>query len=282
MDVLSSFHPAVRIWFQRRFAAPTEAQARGWPEILAGHDTLIAAPTGSGKTLAAFLVAIDRLLRRAEEAPLEDAIEVVYVSPLKALSNDIQRNLEEPLAEIAEIARELGHPPAEIRTMVRTGDTTPKERQQIVRRPPHILITTPESLYLMLTAERSREVLRSAKTVIVDEIHALVRDKRGSHLALSLARLDHVCGRRPARIGLSATVRPIEEAARFLVGNCLAERSEASGRAQERDAGVQGAVRTVASLRATDGCPACRAPGRGSRRRSPSWQSAAHRGCAPP
>ncbi|MBI2913236.1 MAG: DEAD/DEAH box helicase [Chloroflexi bacterium] len=219
MSALDSFHPAVRAWFQRRFAAPTEAQARGWPEIVSGRDTLIAAPTGSGKTLAAFLVAIDRLLCRAEEGPLEDAIEVVYVSPLKALSNDIQRNLEQPLAEIAEVTQEMGYSAADIRTMLRTGDTTQADRQQIVRRPPHILITTPESLYLMLTAERSREVLRSVKTVVVDEIHALVRDKRGSHLALTLARLDHVCGQRPARIGLSATQRPIEETARFLVGS---------------------------------------------------------------
>ncbi|MEX1254512.1 MAG: DEAD/DEAH box helicase [Dehalococcoidia bacterium] len=220
MSVLDSFHPAVRTWFERKFAAPTDAQAGGWPEIIAGRDTLISAPTGSGKTLAAFLVAIDRLLRRAESAagPLDDAIEIVYVSPLKALSNDIQRNLEEPLAEIAEVARELGYAPAEIRTMVRTGDTTQAERQSIVKRPPHILITTPESLYLMLTAERSREVLRTTKTLIVDEVHALIRDKRGSHLSLSLARLDHVCAQRPARIGLSATIKPIEEAACFLVG----------------------------------------------------------------
>jgi ATP-dependent Lhr-like helicase len=219
MSVLESFHPAVRAWFGRRFASPTEAQERGWPEIIAGRDTLIAAPTGSGKTLAAFLVAIDRLLRRAQEqGPLGDAVEVIYVSPLKALSNDIQRNLEQPLAEISECALELGYPSPAIRTMVRTGDTTSAERQGIVRKPPHILITTPESLYLMLTAERSREILRSAKTVIVDEIHALLRDKRGSHLALTLARLDHVCAQRPSRIGLSATVKPIEEAAAFLVG----------------------------------------------------------------
>ncbi|HEU4760429.1 MAG TPA: DEAD/DEAH box helicase, partial [Dehalococcoidia bacterium] len=219
MTVLDSFHPAVRAWFQRRFAAPTEAQASGWPEIIAGRDTLIAAPTGSGKTLAAFLVAIDRLLRRAEQAPLEDAVEVIYVSPLKALSNDIQRNLEEPLAEVAEIAREMGHAGPDIRAAVRTGDTTASARQEIVRRPPHILITTPESLYLMVTAERSREVLRSVKTVIVDEVHALLRDKRGSHLALTLARLEHLCAARPSRIGLSATIRPIGEAARFLVGS---------------------------------------------------------------
>jgi len=219
VTVLEQFHPAVRAWFERRFAGPTEAQARGWPEIIAGRDTLISAPTGSGKTLAAFLVAIDRLFRRAaEQGPLPDAVDVIYISPLKALSSDIQRNLEQPLAEIAEIAFELGHASPGIRTAVRTGDTTPKERQEIVRKPPHILITTPESLYLMLTAERSREVLRTATTVIVDEVHALLRDKRGSHLALSLARLDHVCNERPARIGLSATVKPIEEAAAFLVG----------------------------------------------------------------
>ncbi|MCH8994877.1 MAG: DEAD/DEAH box helicase [Chloroflexi bacterium] len=218
---LDSFHPAVRTWFERRFAGPTEAQARGWPEIMAGRDTLIAAPTGSGKTLAAFLVAIDRLLRRAESASggLEDGIEVVYISPLKALSSDIRRNLEEPLKEITQIALEMGYASPNIRAMVRTGDTTSKERQEIVRRPPHILITTPESLYLMLTAERSREVLRRTKTVIVDEIHALIRDKRGSHLSLSLARLDHICAERPSRIGLSATIRPIEQAARFLVGS---------------------------------------------------------------
>ncbi|HLA17816.1 MAG TPA: DEAD/DEAH box helicase, partial [Dehalococcoidia bacterium] len=159
-SVLDSFHPAVRAWFERRFRAPTEAQARGWPHVVTGRDTLIAAPTGSGKTLAAFLVAVDRLLRRAEEGPLDDAVEVLYISPLKALSNDIQRNLEEPLAEIAAVAREMGYSGGDIRTMVRTGDTTSADRQLIVKRPPHILITTPESLYLMLTAERSREVLR--------------------------------------------------------------------------------------------------------------------------
>ena len=239
MNVLDAFHPAVRAWFQRRFDAPTEAQERGWPQILSGRDTLIAAPTGSGKTLAAFLASIDRLLRMAEEAPLEDSIDVVYVSPLKALSNDIQRNLEEPLAEIAELAREMGYPGADIRTMVRTGDTTASQRQAIVRRPPHILITTPESLYLMLTAERSREVLRKVKTVIVDEIHALVRDKRGSHLALSLARLDHLCERRPSRIGLSATQRPIEETARFLVGSVPAAGGDGSPDCAIVDAGHQ-------------------------------------------
>lgn len=218
MNVIDSFHPAVQEWFRRRFDGPTDAQSGGWPHILAGRDTLITAPTGSGKTLAAFLVSIDRLLRKAEAEPLEDRVSVVYVSPLKALSADIKRNLEEPLEEIVEIARQMGHPAPEIRAAVRTGDTTQKERQEIVKRPPHLLITTPESLYLMVTAERSREILRTATTVIVDEVHALLRDKRGSHLALTLARLDHVCHERPARVGLSATVKPLEEAARFLVG----------------------------------------------------------------
>ncbi|MGB2694617.1 MAG: DEAD/DEAH box helicase [Dehalococcoidia bacterium] len=224
MNVLNAFHPAVRTWFERTFGAPTEAQAQGWPEIVAGRDTLIAAPTGSGKTLAAFLASIDRLLRRAEQGPFDEAVEVIYVSPLKALSNDIQRNLDQPLGEITNVAIELGYAAPDIRTMVRTGDTTQAERQGIIKHPPHILITTPESLYLMLTAERARKILRTAKTVIVDEVHALIRDKRGSHLSLSLARLDHVCDQRPTRIGLSATVNPIEDAARFLVG---AERTPA-------------------------------------------------------
>jgi ATP-dependent Lhr-like helicase len=218
MTALSPFHPAVRTWFERKFREPTDAQALGWPEIISGRDTLISAPTGSGKTLAAFLVSIDRLIRRAERTPLEDEVRVLYVSPLKALSNDIRRNLEDPLAEIEQVALELGYPSHGIRTALRTGDTTQHERQEIVRKPPHVLITTPESLYLMLTAERSREILRTVKTVIVDEVHALLRDKRGSHLALTLARLDHICEQRPARIGLSATVKPIEDAARFLVG----------------------------------------------------------------
>ncbi len=218
MTALDGFHPITRAWFERRFKAPTGAQADGWPHILAGRDTLVSAPTGSGKTLAAFLVAIDRLIRKAEAGELEDRVEVVYVSPLKALSNDIQRNLDEPLEQIAEVARELGYDLPPIRTALRTGDTTQAERQAIIRKPPHILITTPESLYLMITAERAREILRHVSTAIVDEVHALIRDKRGSHLALTLARLDHICESRPARIGLSATVRPIEYAAQYIVG----------------------------------------------------------------
>jgi ATP-dependent Lhr-like helicase len=209
------FHPAVRAWFAARFEGPTPAQVRGWAEILAGRDTLIAAPTGSGKTLAAFLASIDALTRRDEERGL---IEVVYVSPLKALSSDVQRNLEGPLEGIRAAATELGLALPPIRTALRTGDTTAAARAAIMRNVPHILITTPESLYLMLTAERSRALLRGVRTVIVDEVHALMRDKRGSHLALSLARLDALAETRPQRIGLSATVHPIEDAARFLVG----------------------------------------------------------------
>jgi ATP-dependent Lhr-like helicase len=233
MPLPLQFHPAVRAWFDGRFDEPTPAQGLGWAEILSGRDTLIAAPTGSGKTLAAFLASIDALVRRdasvggggardpgraGERQEPGDLIEVVYVSPLKALSSDVQRNLEAPLQGIGEAARTLGLPPPAIRVALRTGDTTPAARAAILRSVPHILITTPESLYLMLTAERSRALLRGVRTVVVDELHALMRDKRGSHLALSLARLDAVAEARPQRIGLSATVHPIDEAARFLVG----------------------------------------------------------------
>jgi ATP-dependent Lhr-like helicase len=221
-DALARFHPLIREWFARRFGTPTDAQAHGWPHVQAGRDILIAAPTGSGKTFAAFLSAIDRLVRDAEAGTLREVTQVVYVSPLKALGNDIQRNLDEPLAELAALAKERGIAFPVLRTGVRTGDTPSSQRQAMVRRPPHILITTPESLYLMLTAERARQTLREVRTVIVDEIHALARDKRGSHLALSLERLDHVVTAageaKPSRIGLSATQRPIEEVARYLVG----------------------------------------------------------------
>ncbi|MCE9525064.1 MAG: DEAD/DEAH box helicase [Planctomycetales bacterium] len=214
----SLFHPLIWQWFTQRFSAPTEAQALGWPRIAEGTHTLIAAPTGSGKTLAAFLVCIDRLVRKWVEGTLPDGIEVVYVSPLKALSNDIQRNLQGPLAEIAELATKNGLPPCPIRTGVRTGDTPAAERQAMLKKPPHILVTTPESLYLLLTSPKSREKLRTVKTVIVDEIHALARDKRGSHLTLSLERLSALCDSPPTRIGLSATQKPMEEIAAFLVG----------------------------------------------------------------
>ena len=179
-----SFCAPVERWFERRFGQPTDAQARGWPVIARGRDTLISAPTGSGKTLAAFLVVLDRLTRRALHGTLADEIDTVYVSPLRALSHDIQRNLEVPIAEIREEARRLGIALPEIRSAVRTGDTPPAQRQAMLRRPPHILVTTPESLFLLLTAERSRAMLGTVRTIIVDEIHALARDKRGSHLAL--------------------------------------------------------------------------------------------------
>ncbi len=230
-DVLAGFHPAVRTWFEARFPqGPTVPQAGGWPAIAAGQDTLISAPTGSGKTLAAFLLCIDRLYRAAERgAEIETGARVVYVSPLKALALDIQQNLEAPLAEISRIAADAGFSVPDITVGLRTGDTPPSARTAMTKRPPHFVVTTPESLYLLLTAERSRAVLGSVDTVIVDEIHAVARDKRGSHLALTLERLDHVCQRRPQRIGLSATQRPIERLARFLVG-AGPDRSEPDGR----------------------------------------------------
>ena len=198
MSPASLFHPAVAAWFAGHFAAPTPAQAQAWPAIQAGRHTLIAAPTGSGKTLAAFLAAIDGLVRQGLEGGLADETQVVYVSPLKALSNDIQRNLEAPLAGIRAALRERGLPDVEIRTWVRTGDTPPAERERMRRRPPHILVTTPESLYILLGSDSGRAMLATTRTVIVDEIHAMAPNKRGAHLALSLERLAALCGDRPA------------------------------------------------------------------------------------
>ena len=217
-ESLAWAHPLVADWFVSRFGSPTEPQEQGWPHILAGRTTLISAPTGSGKTLAAFLACIDRLVRKAVAGHLSDRTEVLYVSPLKALGNDIQKNLEIPLGEILELAGERGLLMPEIRTAVRTGDTLMPERRAMLKRPPHILVTTPESLYILLTSERSRAVLRDVETVIVDEIHAVADDKRGAHLALSLERLEALTYRRPVRIGLSATQKPIEEVAHFLTG----------------------------------------------------------------
>ena len=213
------FHPLVQRWFTERFAKPTPAQLQGWERIAAGQSTLIAAPTGSGKTLAAFLWSIDKLIKRALAGELDDRTSVVYVSPLKALGNDIAKNLQAPLAEIYAMAGREGILIPSIRVAVRSGDTPAHERQAMTRRPPHILITTPESIYILLTAARSREFLRTAETLIVDEIHAVAQDKRGAHLALSLQRLDALAGRSLQRIGLSATQKPIEEVARLLVGS---------------------------------------------------------------
>jgi ATP-dependent Lhr-like helicase len=218
--VLELFHPAVRGWFESRFpGGPTEPQAAGWQEIAAGRHTLIAAPTGSGKTLAAFLVCIDRIYQGGQAGAGRPAgPQVVYVSPLKALAVDIWQNLETPLAEIAKMAGALGLPAPDIRVAVRTGDTAAAERAAMLKHPPDFLITTPESLYLLVTAERTRAMLAPAATVIVDEIHAVAGNKRGSHLALTLERLEHLAAQPVQRIGLSATQRPIETVARLLVG----------------------------------------------------------------
>jgi ATP-dependent Lhr-like helicase len=216
-DALTWAHPLVAEWFVSRFGTPTEPQEQGWPHILAGRTTLISAPTGSGKTLAAFLICIDRLVRKALDGDLRDCTEVLYVSPLKALGNDIQKNLEGPLGEILALAGERGFLMPEIRTAVRTGDTLMKERREMLKRPPHILVTTPESLYILLTANSSRAILSHVKTVIVDEIHAVADDKRGAHLTLSLERLD-LLANCPTRIGLSATQKPLEDVAHFLTG----------------------------------------------------------------
>ena len=216
--VLRQFHPAVAKWFASRFERVTPPQERGWPAIRQGRDTLISAPTGSGKTLAAFLTTIDDLVRQGLDGGLSDETQILYISPLKALSNDIQKNLSEPLAGIRGELIAMGLPAPDVRVLVRTGDTPASQRQAMLRRPPHILVTTPESLYILLTAHGGRGMLETVRTVIVDEIHAVARDRRGSHLALTLERLDALTPKRAVRIGLSATQRPIEEVARFLVG----------------------------------------------------------------
>src|SRR3954465_5035051 len=214
---LEVFHPAVRGWFEAVFPGPTKPQLLGWPAIARGDSTLILAPTGAGKTLTAFLWCIDRLMFRTPPATAERC-RVLYISPIKALAVDVERNLRSPLVGVAQMARRQGaefHDPV---ISVRTGDTPSAERSRFTRRPGDILITTPESIYLMLTSN-AREALRSIETVILDEIHALVPGKRGTHLALSLERLEHLCGRRLQRIGLSATQRPLEEVAAFLGGS---------------------------------------------------------------
>ncbi len=216
---LAGFHSLIADWFQASIGQPTEVQQQAWPTIQSGTDALIAAPTGSGKTLAAFLSCIDQLFKQALARELDDHTHVLYVSPLKALSNDIQKNLQKPLVEIGQLALQAGLLIPELRVLVRTGDTSMADRQQMLKRPPHILVTTPESLFILLTAEKSRRLLQTVRTVIVDEIHALAPNKRGAHLALSLERLEALTFTKPQRIGLSATQRPIETVAAFLVGN---------------------------------------------------------------
>src|SRR5512141_245059 len=233
MSLLAPLHPAVQKWFQERLGEPTPPQVEGWPAIRQGLNTLIAAPTGSGKTLAAFLSAIDALIRQGHA--LRDETQVLYVSPLRALSNDVQKNLQGPLAEIAAVDPSV----PEVRVLVRTGDTPSGKRTAMTKRPPHILVTTPESLYLLLTSEGGRGMLRTVSTAIVDEIHALIRDKRGSHLALSLERLEHLAGRAIQRVGLSATQKPLEEVGRFLVGDGRACTLVDAGTFRELDLGIE-------------------------------------------
>ena len=221
---MEDFHPAVRAWFGQRFRdGPTPPQAEAWPHIAARRHTLVAAPTGSGKTLSAFLVAIDRLYKAHERGEQIDNIaRVVYVSPLKALAVDIAENLERPLTEIAAVAKSMGLSAPKIRIGVRSGDTPTSARAAMVKKPPSFIVTTPESLYLMCTSSKARAALSTVDTVIVDEIHALARDKRGSHLTLTMERFDHLCveasGQAPVRVGLSATQKPISTVADLLVG----------------------------------------------------------------
>ncbi|RCV90190.1 DEAD/DEAH box helicase [Billgrantia montanilacus] len=235
---LDVFHPAVSQWFERDLGAPTEVQARAWPAIGAGGHVLIAAPTGSGKTLAAFLAAIDALVRRGLENELPDETVVLYVSPLRALSNDIQRNLQLPIAGIGEALSTDGREAPEIRAWVRTGDTTSSERERMRKRPPHIVVTTPESLYVLLTSESGRRMLSTVRTVIVDEIHAVAGTKRGSHLALSLERLAGLTSQPPQRIGLSATQKPVEAVAAFLTGGDDCTIID-TGHVRERDLAIE-------------------------------------------
>src|ERR1700692_2415380 len=239
MNALDSFHPAVAAWFSRTFDAPTPAQERAWPALEAGQHVLVAAPTGSGKTFAAFLAAIDQLVKEGLAGPLPDETRIVYVSPLKALSNDIQRNLEAPLDGIREELAALNLPEVTIRAVVRTGDTSQAERAGMRRLSPHIVVTTPESLYILLGSNSGREMLATCRTVIVDEIHAIAGNKRGAHLALSLERRQAIVSKPLVRIGLSATQKPIEEVARFLTGSRAAAGEGCiiidSGHARSRD-----------------------------------------------
>src|ERR1700736_886189 len=246
MPSLDLFSAPARAWFQSAFAAPTEVQERGWPEVAAGRHTLMAAPTGSGKTLAAFFWCLDRLA--SEPVPPEaERCRVLYVSPLKALTVDIERNLQAPLRGISLNAERLGVPMAPISVAIRTGDTPQRERRQIERRPPDILITTPESLFLLLTSA-ARQILPSVRWVIVDEIHSMAETKRGAHLALSLERLTAITKTEPQRIGLSATQRPLSETARFLGGTNREVTIVDAGRVKQLEITVEVPVDDMADL----------------------------------
>src|SRR5574341_525337 len=236
---LTRFHPLIAEWFLSCIGQPTDVQVQAWPAIQSGKDVLIAAPTGSGKTFAAFLSCIDHLFKQALARELDDHTQVLYVSPLKALSNDIQKNLQQPLNEIGQAALQAGLLMPELRVLVRTGDTPMTDRQQMLKRPPHILVTTPESLFILLTAEKSRRMLQTVRTVIVDEIHAVAPNKRGAHLALSLERLEALTLVKPQRIGLSATQRPVEMVAQFLVGDRPAPTIIDVGHKREMDLAVE-------------------------------------------
>src|SRR5437762_3750233 len=216
--MLARFHPLVEKWFQETFGNPSDPQRQGWPAIASGAHTLILAPTGTGKTLAAFLWELNELITRGAKEPLPNAVHLLYISPLKALNNDIQRNLDRPLTELRERFKTEGDEFPEIRVAVRTGDTPASARARMLRKSPHILITTPESLNIMLTSLKGRGMFSGVRAVIVDEIHAIAGTKRGAHLALTLERLETLIGSSPQRIGLSATQRPLEEVARFLGG----------------------------------------------------------------